>query len=271
MSTTTPPAYSESSAAPSDADNRTREVSANLTAAAEAAARRAREPLGRAPNEKEQFVQERDTRQKFRRLIDPGIIRPNSKEAAALALQTLSKIADNLLREPENTKYQSFKPTNDAIKKRLVEPAGALEYAIAMGFRAKVIDFQPYYVFQPQFMDQLRIGAAILHETVAVHTEKNERMARARAEEKAAAEAAKRNIALAYADDRKTQELRSEREREARAAKAGVNPPAAAASPPPDERPPRYMPGTGLMLNPRADVNDVSDEHLNENDPLIEH
>jgi hypothetical protein len=41
--------------------------------------------------------------------------------------QTLTTLAENLLREPSNPKFQSFKPTNDAIKKRIVEPPGALE------------------------------------------------------------------------------------------------------------------------------------------------
>jgi len=263
---TTPPAYSESSISTPSTDDRAGGSSINL--AAEAAARRAREPSEKAMNEKEKYTQERETRQKFRRLVDPGIVRPNSKEIATLALQTLSKLAENLLREPENLKYQSFKPTNDAIKKRLVEPVGALEYAIAMGFRAKVIDFQPYYIFQPQFVDQLRIGAAILREAVTVDTEKTERAVRARAEEKAAAKAVKHNVALAYADDRKSQELRYERERLARSTRAAVNTHATAVSPPPSEVPPQYMPGSGHVLDPRMD--ERAEEYLNEEDRLIE-
>jgi hypothetical protein len=46
--------------------------------------------------------------------------------------KTLSRIAENLVREPENPKFRQFKPTNDMIKRRLVETKGALEYAIAV-------------------------------------------------------------------------------------------------------------------------------------------
>ncbi len=46
----------------------------------------------------------------------------------------LSTIAENLLKEPENEKFQRFKPTNALIKKHLVETKGALEYAIAVGW-----------------------------------------------------------------------------------------------------------------------------------------
>lgn len=71
----------------SEGDSRSRATSVDLTAAAEAALRRTQQPAGKAPNAKEQFAQERDKRQNFRRLIDPGIVRPNSKEVASLALQ----------------------------------------------------------------------------------------------------------------------------------------------------------------------------------------
>ena len=41
-------------------------------------------------------------------------------------------MSDNLLREPDNPKFAQFKPTNNAIKKRLVDVKGALEYAVAV-------------------------------------------------------------------------------------------------------------------------------------------
>lgn len=63
-----------------------------------------------------------------------------------------------------------------------------------MGFRAEVRDFQPYYTFNPKFIDHLRIGAEIIHEAVKVDTERRERMERAKKEEKAAADAVKHNV-----------------------------------------------------------------------------
>ncbi|KAI0306981.1 hypothetical protein B0F90DRAFT_1684033 [Multifurca ochricompacta] len=80
----------------------------------------------------------------FRRLVDPGIMRPNSKEVALRSLRTLSTIAENLLREPDNPKFRQFKPTNTIIKRDLVDPKGALEYAVEMGFRAEV-QRPPYF------------------------------------------------------------------------------------------------------------------------------
>lgn len=48
--------------------------------------------------------------------------------------QTLLTIAENLLREPGNPKYQQFKPTNGVIQRELMNPRGAIEYAIEVGY-----------------------------------------------------------------------------------------------------------------------------------------
>jgi phage host-nuclease inhibitor protein Gam len=59
-----------------------------------------------------------------------------------------------------------------------------------------VVDFQPLYTFNKRHIDDLRIGTDILREAVKLDTEKNDRLTRARAEEKAAQEAVKRNVRL---------------------------------------------------------------------------
>lgn len=86
-----------------------------------------------------QLAAAHERRQAFRRLIDPGILRPNSKEQAMASLKTLLTISENLLREPDNPKFQQFKPTNSIIKRDLVDPKGTLEYAIELGFRPEVL------------------------------------------------------------------------------------------------------------------------------------
>ncbi|KII95164.1 hypothetical protein PLICRDRAFT_128697 [Plicaturopsis crispa FD-325 SS-3] len=195
-----------------------------------------------------QRMREHEKRQAFRRLIDPGILRPNSKEVAMAALNTLSTISQNLLREPGNPKFQQFKPTNSVIKRTLMDPKGTLEYAIALGFRPEVKDFQPYYVFNARKMEDLRIGSAMLEETLVTEREKEERQKRAKAEEKAAAAAVAQNVKLAFFDDRKTKELQDRRERELRAARAARRASQEAPSEPPSSPPRQQMPGSGHML-----------------------
>ncbi|EPQ59497.1 hypothetical protein GLOTRDRAFT_125805 [Gloeophyllum trabeum ATCC 11539] len=185
---------------------------------AAAAARRTQQKA--ALHAEEQHRREHDKRQEFRRLIEPGIFTRNPDEVSMVALRTLSTIADNLLREPNNSKFQRFKPTNSTIKERLIDPKGALEYAIALGFRTEVEEFQPYYVFNPRHMDDLRIGAAIIHEVLDRKAEQQERMKRWKEQEKVAAASVAQNVKLAFMDDRKSKLLNDKREKELREARA---------------------------------------------------
>ncbi|CAK5275540.1 unnamed protein product [Mycena citricolor] len=162
---------------------------------------------------------EHDLRQKFRRLIDPGILRPNAEAQAAASLKILLTISENLLREPDNPKYQKFKPTNSIIKRDIIDPKGTVEYARELGFSPEVDDFQPYYVFNPRKMVNLRIGAAMLKEAVELGTQKETRKAHAKKTEKAAIQAAADKVRLAYEDDRKRKLQNDQLEKERRDAR----------------------------------------------------
>ena len=68
----------------------------------------------------------------------------------------------------------------------------------------KVEKFQPYYVFNPRKMADLRIGAAILKDFVELEDKKREAAEQSKKAEKAAAEAAANKVnsgesALPYA------------------------------------------------------------------------
>ncbi|KAJ7682770.1 hypothetical protein DFH06DRAFT_1464410 [Mycena polygramma] len=194
-------------------------TSATISAADRAAAaeRRLQQHQGPSASELQFSGAEHDLRQKFRRLIDPGILRPNAKDQALASLKTLLVISENLLREPENPKFQQFKPTNSLIKRNLIDPKGTVEYARELGFYPEVKDFQPYYIFNPRKMQHLRIGADMLREAVSLGEET--RAAQAKKEEKALAEAAAEKIRLAFEDDRKMKLLRDELEKERRDAR----------------------------------------------------
>jgi hypothetical protein len=195
-----------------------------------------------------ELLRQHEQRQKFRRLIDPGISRPNSQAAAMASLKILSKISENLIREPENPKFRQFKSTNDTIRRCLIETKGALEYAIEMGFRPEVKDFQPLYVWNERKSEELHLGAQILQETIALAEQKAARSQKNAAEAKAANEAATRRALLAFMDDRKTKMLRDQRDRELRALRSpsvdgeGTT----SLSPPPSNA---EMPGSGHVLS----------------------
>lgn len=165
-----------------------------------------------AKQDPQPFDADHTKRTEFRRLVDPGIMRPNSKEVALRSLHTLSTIAENLLREPDNPKFRQFKPTNTIIKRDLVDPKGALEYAVAMGFGPEVDHFQPYYIFNKKHVTELRIGAAILREAIQTAEKEEDEGLKVRTA-KAEEEMRKKRAKEAFLDDRKTQMLRAERER----------------------------------------------------------
>ncbi|KAJ8515050.1 hypothetical protein ONZ45_g7482 [Pleurotus djamor] len=224
-------------------------------AIAAAIERRKQQPVGPSPA---QLAAEHDKRQAFRRLINPGITERNSKEVSTAALKILSTIAENLLREPDNAHYRQFKPTNSIIKQRLVDPKGTLEYAIAMGFHAEVKDFQPYYVFNPRKMEDLRLGAAMLKEAMSLQAEKDERSARSKELEKAAREEAALKVKLAFMDDRRSKTMFDEREKEIREARAAAQ--AALPDSPNAAGDHHHAPVSILPLTPGGALSDDSDD-----------
>ncbi|TFK23280.1 hypothetical protein FA15DRAFT_670676 [Coprinopsis marcescibilis] len=139
-----------------------------------------------------------------------------------IAAQTLLTIAENLIREPDNTKFQRFKPTNSVIKRELVDRKGTLEYAIELGFRPQVENFQPYYAFHQRHMEDLKIGTQILKDFLHLYQEKDERAMLAKQNEKAIKDAAHEKVKLAFMDDRKTRLRRDEIEKQAREAREAM-------------------------------------------------
>ncbi|KAJ7068306.1 hypothetical protein C8F01DRAFT_1364671 [Mycena amicta] len=159
---------------------------------------------------------------RLRRMIDPGILR-NPEQQAVTSMKAimplLLRLADNILLDPENTKWHKIKPTNTVLKRDLIDPKGTVEYARELGFSPHVEDYQPVYIFNPKRLHQLRIGADLLRETLALMTEKEARAIQARKNEKAVAAAAAEKVRLAFEDDRKRKELHDRLERERRAAR----------------------------------------------------
>jgi len=200
-----------------------------------------------SPSTLSYFDKDYERKQEFRRLVDPGIIRPNSREVAYEAIKTLLVLAENVISHPEEEKFHRFKPTNTAIRQKIVDPKGTLEYAVELGFRPEIIDFQPYYIFHKSKWSDLLIGRDVLNEFNAREAEKEQRLANARADEKAAIKAQKEKMRLAFLDDRKSKMQADERERELRAIRAAKLP-----SPEPEAEPAspqEPMPGVGHLLS----------------------
>jgi len=200
-----------------------------------AAAAAARAPsAGPIDDEEARFFKEKADRQAFRRLCFVGIGRANEPNTARSTVKTLLTLADNILNNPGEEKYLHFKTTNGTIKRTLVEVKGGLEYAQAMGFRADVENFQPYYRFRPteKHVTSLRIGAAILREFAEHEAAREEESKRVKETVQEALARQRQNALLAFEDDRKARLLRDKMEKERQQAilQAAQNPPAAGTS-----------------------------------------
>ncbi|KAF9510854.1 hypothetical protein BS47DRAFT_41527 [Hydnum rufescens UP504] len=154
----------------------------------------------------------------FRRLLSAGIQRHNDAKLAIESIKTLLKLANNILEHPDEGKYCQFKRTNPTIQRYLVEPKSSMEYAIACGFRADVVNFQPIYVFNPtpKNIRSLRNGADCLQEVVEREVTTKEHAKAARDAEKKAQARQRELVRLAYEDDRKEKHLRDELDRQRR-------------------------------------------------------
>ncbi|KAH7100676.1 hypothetical protein BKA62DRAFT_706170 [Auriculariales sp. MPI-PUGE-AT-0066] len=199
----------------------------------------------RAPStriQQSQYDSERDARQTFRRQI--GAINRSDARKARACFDLLLKICDNIIREPENTKFHSFKPTNTIIKRDLVEVKGGVEYAILLGFRANVRDFQPLYEWSPRHIDELRIGADMIREDLELQDEKKFQSEAASVANKHAAKEAADKVKLQYEEDRRKKAERDRMEKERRIH--------AIASPLPAATPTRTTPSS--IINPLSQI-----------------
>ncbi|KAF8341410.1 uncharacterized protein EI90DRAFT_3150540 [Cantharellus anzutake] len=158
----------------------------------------------------------------FRRIIIAQIERHNDERVAIESSKVLLKLANNILQNPDEPKYHQFKVTNSTIQRNLVEPKGALEYAVAMGFRVRVRNFQQIYVFDPtpKTLQSLRNGADCLNEVLQHHNDAVDQARRAKETEKAAQARRQELVRLAYEDDRKEKKARDEMEKQRREAVA---------------------------------------------------
>jgi len=205
-----------------------------------------------------QVASEYEKRQKFRRMIDPGIMRPNAEAQAHRSLKTLLKIAENLFRDPDNEMYQKIKTTNSTIKRDLIDPKGTVEYLREMGFYPQVDNFQPYYIFNPRSLEDLQLGATILRDYLDLVSDKKARAEYASKTSKAAQEEAATKVKLASIDDRKNKLLRDELEKERRtASSSSALSPVVPSGTPEDIQ----MPGSGHLLGVTNDE-PPSYEHL---------
>ena len=63
-------------------------------------------------------------------------------------LQTLTKILENIVQQPDELKFRSLKARNQKLKQEVLQCPGADLILLEIGFRKKVKDFEEYYVLE---------------------------------------------------------------------------------------------------------------------------
>ncbi|KAG8949296.1 hypothetical protein FRC04_008898 [Tulasnella sp. 424] len=164
-----------------------------------------------------QWARDKEKRQHFRRLVDPGIVRPNNEAIADACIE-------NILDHPDEDKYRRFKLNNKTIQTKLVQAKGGLEYAVAVGFREHVEDFQPYYVWRPtpDNVASLRVGTFVLKEHHEKVVAKQEAKRQSKMTQKEAADLVARQVKLQFEDDRRAMANKQRMEQERRIAQEAL-------------------------------------------------
>ncbi|KNC97752.1 uncharacterized protein SPPG_06753 [Spizellomyces punctatus DAOM BR117] len=99
----------------------------------------------------------------LRRLVDAHILHENTAQAAQKCLETLQKIATNILNNRTNTKYFSLKDSNQHLQNTILKQKGGQDALVLMGFRKRVKEFEAQWVFEDG-LEKLAVAVDVFKE-----------------------------------------------------------------------------------------------------------
>ncbi|CAO1631121.1 unnamed protein product [Sympodiomycopsis kandeliae] len=117
--------------------------------------------------------EEEDLLLKLRRVLDLQIMRDNNYAKANECLQTLQMLISNIISNPTETKYRSFKSQNTRIQRTLLSAQGGIAYLLLAGFGTRTVDFKEEWYLSttirpPPFVDsrwhKLELALKVLKE-----------------------------------------------------------------------------------------------------------
>mmetsp|Transcript_40018 Transcript_40018/g.55617 ORF Transcript_40018/g.55617 Transcript_40018/m.55617 type:complete len:173 (-) Transcript_40018:120-638(-) len=74
-----------------------------------------------------------------RQILETKLNTPAAQEAC---VKTLLKIIQNIIRNPTDGKFRKVRTSNEAIKMKVLNVKGGLEFLVEIGFRKHVVDFE---------------------------------------------------------------------------------------------------------------------------------
>ena len=80
-------------------------------------------------------------RRRVVRALDAKVTQQDDATALA-AIETATKLVNNILQNPSEPKYRRVRSNNPSISKKLLHCPGGQDLMLALGFRTKVIEFE---------------------------------------------------------------------------------------------------------------------------------
>lgn len=160
-----------------------------------------------APTAEDLVVQ--DARKKVLRALDSKITQQDDPTALA-AIETASKLVNNIVSNPMEPKYRKIRSNNPTFSKKVLRCPGGQDLLLALGFRTKVMEFEEMWIVEegPVLHRTLAEGAVVLERYLELTREKIERAARQRKEKLANMNEDRLRTLQAIEDDKAERKLR---------------------------------------------------------------
>src|SRR5690349_1461696 len=108
-------------------------------------------------------AEERDARRMMFRVWDTRM-RPNRREALRPSCDTLLKIVQNVIDNPNDPKYRRVKARSNAFK--ALSKVSGDEFLFELGFRSRAIDMEEYFVATDVPMYRFEIAKEVLETAI---------------------------------------------------------------------------------------------------------
>ncbi|CAG8445414.1 7542_t:CDS:1 [Diversispora eburnea] len=158
-----------------------------------------------------------DSKEEFRKKLYDEIIikqisRNNNPESARKCIETLLRVVKNIVDDPKEEKKRKLKEETNAFKKNIRRNKGGVEFLVRIGFKAKVISFEKYFIYElppdndptarTEKMERLKIAQDLLQDFLEKAQERAEIIERMEAREKIANEIQKKSVLESIEDDK---------------------------------------------------------------------
>ena len=151
------------------------------------------------------------------RALDSKISQQDAPTALT-AIETVLKLASNILEQPSEPKYRKFRASNPGISKKVLACPGGQDLLIALGFRTQVFEFEEHWVAEdgPLLMRTLAEATQSLEHYRELARKQIERAAKLRTEKLANTNEERQRTLQAIEEDKALRRERNETRKVAR-------------------------------------------------------